>query len=792
MQRLGTVIGALWLSALMLFVPAFVSWAWSADDAGDGRGLKPVAGDPPPRIYREVHALCIGIDRYKSAGIARLKWAEADANAVADMFEKRYGYQVQRLIGYRATRSAILDALEEYKKSLGPDDALVIFFAGHGQTIELDSYGRAGFLVPFDALLDLNDKRNASDWEQAAIDMRAIGKIVETLPARHVLMLADACYSGFLGRRSAFGQRVDLQELLRRPSRMVITAGTEEQQAIEVDQLQHGVFTHFLLEQLDNPWPSSATEVFVSIRNGVANKTDGKMLPQLREIVVENGEFVFLPKEIGNEDVAGVIKDVNRRINERAARRTELAHVIEAFEAPDYRYAVDAPEQKSRWEQKLKRFQDNASLGDPLAMAGLHYCYSRGLGVEPDPTRAYDWARRAYDSQHVAGKHVLGRCYFNGIGVPKNDAAGWKLVGQASQAGFAISKYLLARRELDRLADRWISSDPEIRQHQEFDERFVRLMTEASDEGVVTAKSALGAIYTSIDDFVAVEPNIATGMELVQTAAQAGHAQAQYNMFLLYTFEKSGWPNRDSKSAEHWLRRAADLGSAQAQFALASAHYQKLGYGFPLELPQDFSQARQWAQAAADQGNPEADLLLATLYEKGDGVSVDHNKAREHCEKAASAGLADAIARQAKWYFNGDVYDGDDAKAFQKSQEAARKGSGLGCYILGRCYESARGMPLDGEQPGLMKVRCLPHTVHWYTQAALRGVVEAKDKLKQWFGTQYPVRKTLGARFLGPGLIEDLDKEYPKTLAQLDEVLRLPDHNAIPQGNSGVGFRPPD
>src|SRR5437879_5385642 len=86
-------------------------------------------GDVQPYFYQRVVVLAVGIDQFQSRGVAPLAQAEADANAFADFVEKRYGYKADRLLGKKATREAIEQKLAALEKDLGPEDALVIYFA---------------------------------------------------------------------------------------------------------------------------------------------------------------------------------------------------------------------------------------------------------------------------------------------------------------------------------------------------------------------------------------------------------------------------------------------------------------------------------------------------------------------------------------------------------------------------------------------------------------------------------------------------------------------------------------
>ena len=140
-------------------------------------------------------------------------------------------------------RAAIGKKLREYKEQLGEKDVLIVYFAGHGQVIELPSHGRAGFLVPQDADLDLDDRGNLDAWAAEALEMRRLVDSLADMRTHHVLLIADACCSGFMTKRGAFEQRKDLHLLLSEPSRVVLAATTERQAAGEDWKTGHGFFT---------------------------------------------------------------------------------------------------------------------------------------------------------------------------------------------------------------------------------------------------------------------------------------------------------------------------------------------------------------------------------------------------------------------------------------------------------------------------------------------------------------------------------------------------------------------
>ena len=440
----------------------------------------------PERFYNSVHALCIGIDRYSSPGVTELKWSEKDAQEMAKLFDQHYGFQVKTLLGKQATRAAILESLRSYTNRLGPDDALLVFFAGHGETVPVGSFERTGYLIPFDAQVTLGDTANAEQWTREALDMRELAKLARMTEARHVLVIADVCYSGFFRRRSGITQRADLQRLLRCRSRMVITAGTEEEEALESEELQHGVFTHALLRQLSQNIPTSVTEVFLSVRQGVAARTNQRMMPQLTEMEVENGEFVFIPSAV--KDVTEALESLNERALRRRGQGTRMADLFQASVANNYPYAADPAEKERQWRQRATRFEQNAALGDPLAMAGMSYCAGRGLGMERDEQLALKWAQRAFDTGHAAGKHMLALCYLGGIGVTQNEVAGDELMRQAAAEGFPLSICHLGLELVDRAVASGEALPADERQ------KMLHYLRSAADEGYVVATYGLGEV----------------------------------------------------------------------------------------------------------------------------------------------------------------------------------------------------------------------------------------------------------------------------------------------------------
>ena len=80
-----------------------------------------------PAHERKV-ALILGNDSYRY--VTHLKTAANDARGMQAILHDRYGFETTLLTD--ATRAQITAALSSYRRTLGPESSLLIYYAGHG------------------------------------------------------------------------------------------------------------------------------------------------------------------------------------------------------------------------------------------------------------------------------------------------------------------------------------------------------------------------------------------------------------------------------------------------------------------------------------------------------------------------------------------------------------------------------------------------------------------------------------------------------------------------------------
>ncbi|MFA5112208.1 MAG: caspase family protein, partial [Desulfobaccales bacterium] len=168
--------------------------------------------------YTNSHALIIGINAYRKA--PPLGYARNDAESIASILNDKFEFpetNVALLVDDQATKEQILGTFLEYtKEQFGPDDRIIVFFAGHGYT-KPGKRGEVGFLVPVDGTPD--DLSTLIRWDD-------LTRNSELIDAKHILFVMDACYGGLaLTRHMSPGSMRFAKDMLQRYSRQVLTAG---------------------------------------------------------------------------------------------------------------------------------------------------------------------------------------------------------------------------------------------------------------------------------------------------------------------------------------------------------------------------------------------------------------------------------------------------------------------------------------------------------------------------------------------------------------------------------------
>ncbi|HLL76264.1 MAG TPA: caspase family protein [Pyrinomonadaceae bacterium] len=247
------------------------------------------------------HALVIGNNNY--ASLPKLKTAEADAREVASLLKEFYGFETRLLLN--ATRQQIVSAIFSYRQTLGLDANLLVYYAGHGIN---DAQADKSYWLPVDATRD-----DDSNW----ISADDITTRIRAIPARHVLVISDSCYSGTLTR--GLGEALPppnareqfIQRMMAGRSRTLMASGGDEPVA-DGGGGGHSVFASALLRGLRemDKGKFTAAELF---RHYVQEPVAGRaqQTPEynpLRNSGHESGDFVFVKIKTDGKSVEVTVK----------------------------------------------------------------------------------------------------------------------------------------------------------------------------------------------------------------------------------------------------------------------------------------------------------------------------------------------------------------------------------------------------------------------------------------------------------------------------------------------------
>jgi len=237
--------------------------------------------------YGDYYALVIGNNNYKYM-IPSLETAIADANSVSEVLKNKYNFKIIDTI-IDGSYQEIMAAINNLKNIVGPYDNLLIYYAGHGHEDV-----NTGFWIPIDGADPIDD--DDSYWISTDRISRAISKI----PAKHILIVADSCYSGTLIDRGKKTQldtdKAYFTNLLNLKVRRALTSGANEPVADGGGE-GHSIFASIFLKILiEKNSVLTTTELYNELVRKVTNKVT--QTPQYGKIGTddEGGDFIFVPK----------------------------------------------------------------------------------------------------------------------------------------------------------------------------------------------------------------------------------------------------------------------------------------------------------------------------------------------------------------------------------------------------------------------------------------------------------------------------------------------------------------
>ena len=306
------------------------AYAFNKDNIKSADGTLVLKGADSLKRRGTAYVLIAGVDEYANPRF-NLRYAVADAREFGETLlqkQTKLGnfsrVEVIPLLNREATRANILEALARLAgkegettgvapavlnriKTAEPEDAVIVYFAGHGTAQKTRFY-----LIPhdlgYDGPIDGLDESGLNTLLTHSISDRELEQAFEHIDASDLLMVIDACNSGQAleseeKRRGPMNSK-GLAQLAYEKGLYILTAAQGYQAALEAAELGHGFLTYALVEE--------------GLKKGEADSEpkDGKILirewvdyavarvPEMQEAALQGArglKIVFVP---GDEKVS--------------------------------------------------------------------------------------------------------------------------------------------------------------------------------------------------------------------------------------------------------------------------------------------------------------------------------------------------------------------------------------------------------------------------------------------------------------------------------------------------------
>jgi len=171
---------------------------------------------------------------------------------------------------------------------------VIIYFAGHGATereaTSPDGDGLEKYLLPYDV--------DPKELYATAMPMEEISRLFSRIRSDRLVFIVDTCYSGASGGRTISVADIRagisdgfLDRITGGKGKIILTASGANEVSAESDELQHGIFTHFLIKGLQGQADSdgdgliTVDEVYTYVSKQVPQATNQEQHPVKKGIV---------------------------------------------------------------------------------------------------------------------------------------------------------------------------------------------------------------------------------------------------------------------------------------------------------------------------------------------------------------------------------------------------------------------------------------------------------------------------------------------------------------------------
>lgn len=210
-----------------------------------------------------LHGLFIGTSQYDNEDL-NLDFADKDANVLTDAFSKvsasmydKSNINLKVLSSsstdpnLKSTKQNIISSLQDIANKANVNDIIVLFFSGHGMTIEDDFY----YLTSPAGNIDI--QANSSRRSETCVSSKEIQEALRKIKSNKQIMILDACHSGQItkildggAKALTTSQQKALESLEDKMGVYILASSESNQKSFESSSLQQGLLTFTILRGL--------------------------------------------------------------------------------------------------------------------------------------------------------------------------------------------------------------------------------------------------------------------------------------------------------------------------------------------------------------------------------------------------------------------------------------------------------------------------------------------------------------------------------------------------------------
>ena len=311
-------------------------------------------------------ALIIGINEYPNLPpTMQLQAARPDAQEIATVLQKRYGFAKERMIQLydrKASRDDIILALETLAATVGDKDSLLIYYAGHG---EYNKNTKRGVWIPSDAV---------QGKQSTFVSNADIKDYLESIKAKHIYTISDSCFSeSLMGKTRSLGTDRAIKELFSARSRWILTSGGLYP-VPDKAKGNHSTFAYHLLRLLEKNENQYLTpmQIIAEIMPLVSNESP--QTPKSAPVAMagdEGGQFIFtlasykMPDAlkpaapaVSPEDVAKQKAEMKKMLEDRTRLEEDAKKLKEAEQRLRDREQQMEKERVAKEHEQQKRMEE--------------------------------------------------------------------------------------------------------------------------------------------------------------------------------------------------------------------------------------------------------------------------------------------------------------------------------------------------------------------------------------------------------------------------------------------------